>query len=143
MKSPGSNQVVLQGKLGHDDLYVFKGLPIVKSSTSDLVSSSLLSNNTISPTIHSVTTLASPTSHTLWHGRLGHANSQVVSHIIKLCNMNSSNKSVSKFCNACQLGKTHRIHAPPSSRIIKLKAHGASNAKDPKPQAHGVIDATC
>lgn len=50
----------------------------------------------------------------MWHRRLGHANSNTVKIVLDSCNISYQNKSAIDFCNACCLGKSHRIHAPAS-----------------------------
>lgn len=105
VKCQDSKKVLLVGKLESDGLYVFKGLPIAKCNKAILNSVSSCMNKASNPTIHSV--IASPNVDSLWHARLGHANAQAVSHVMKSCNMKSSNKNSLIFCTACQLGKSH------------------------------------
>lgn len=87
VKSRGSNRVVLEGTLEKDG--IFKGLPIARKHKTHLVlpTKHTTSFNFVSTNSLSVDTACnSRTTNTLslWHARLGHANSHVVSHVLKL-----------------------------------------------------------
>lgn len=109
--------MVLQGTLGIDGLYVFKGLPLVKrnKSRSSSATSDLSVTHSFSPALHTASAVVTDSPVSLWHARLGHAHLQVVTHVMKHCNIPSVNKHSLVFCNACQLGKSHILHAPPST----------------------------
>ncbi|RVW97157.1 Retrovirus-related Pol polyprotein from transposon TNT 1-94 [Vitis vinifera] len=52
---------------------------------------------------------ASPTSpFTLWHNRLGHPSSHIVSLVLNKCNLPHLNKIPSLICSACCMGKIHK-----------------------------------
>lgn len=105
VKSQGSNAILLRGLLGKDGLYCFQQLrmPVKpRSSVSCFVSEKSCSSNL---------------SFSLWHRRLGHANVKAIRHILDLCNISCCNKDLEEFCDACCLGKAHRIHAPPSETV--------------------------
>ena len=53
------------------------------------------------------------TSANIWHMRLGHPISNVLSQVLKFVNFIRSNKIVD-VCTACQYGKMHQISFPPS-----------------------------
>ena len=44
----------------------------------------------------------------LWHNRLGHATSNIVSKVMNACNVDSR-KYKSTVCSDCQLAKSHRL----------------------------------
>lgn len=107
VKSQVTNQVVLEGLLGADELYRFQHCHIVKESPCQ--SSALPS----SPSCNSITS----SSFMTWHARLGHAHSSAIKTVLHLCNIPFSNKIISDFCNACCLGKAHRLQSPASTSI--------------------------
>ena len=43
----------------------------------------------------------------LWHARLGHPNDHVMKIVLNHCNISHLNKSFTKFCFSCCMGKTH------------------------------------
>jgi len=47
--------------------------------------------------------------YSIWHSRLGHPYHEVLQSIIKLCNIQLPNNSLSDFCTTCCLGKVHRL----------------------------------
>lgn len=46
----------------------------------------------------------------VWHSRLGHASPTTIHKILELYNIQFKNKYFVEFCNACCLGKSHRLH---------------------------------
>lgn len=62
-------------------------------------------------------------SYTTWHRRLGHAHEAAIPTVLQLCNVSCPSKTVIDFRNACCLGKSHRVHAPPSHTIQSTGGH--------------------
>lgn len=117
VKSQVSRQVLLKGNLGHDGLYRFDNIHLLKSpcSASNLspMSSFMNSNNTAV-----LNTVVAPSStFGLWHSRLGHAHSNSVKAVLDLCKIPYQSKGILDLCVACCLGKSHRLHAPSSPRV--------------------------
>ncbi|KAH9723193.1 retrovirus-related pol polyprotein from transposon RE1 [Citrus sinensis] len=82
-------------------------------------------NNQTSPCLHTAAeSCISPNcmlSVSVLHQKLGHPNSKVLSHVINSCsafkNLNGSNFLDS--CDACKMGKMHRLHFPVSTTKTK------------------------
>lgn len=114
VKSQGSNQILLKGDLGSDGLYRFPNIQVTQAPASASVSpfqSIPASNNLVVASNNHVDT------YTTWHRRLGHAHENAIRSVLSLCNIPCSSKTVSDFCNACCLGKSHRLHAPLSNTV--------------------------
>ncbi|KAK4276114.1 hypothetical protein QN277_019103 [Acacia crassicarpa] len=62
----------------------------------------------------SFVTSSAVSSFRIWHNRLGHSSSPVVSHIMKLCNVFNNKNSSFDFCNSCCLAKSHKQPFPDS-----------------------------
>ena len=108
-----SGKVLLHGKL-KDGLYGIR-LPSVSSVSSRCQNkSSFLA--TIGQENKSVICFNSNLSSTqLWHFRLGHPSSLIQNKVFQQCKTPISiNTSCTNFCSSCQLGKVHRLYAPPS-----------------------------
>ena len=45
----------------------------------------------------------------IWHQRLGHPSSRVLSQVVSSCNLHVIMKSKLPFCIACKLGKSHAL----------------------------------
>lgn len=118
-KSQGSKEVLLRGTIGSDGLYCFLNIhfkeePSIRNNVKAISHNNCLLNAFVNNnTVNSVNSLTA-SSFSTWHNRLGHANSTAVTSALKLCNIPFVNKAVSDFCNACCLGKAHRLHAPSS-----------------------------
>lgn len=58
---------------------------------------------------------ASTSTYNVWHRIVGHPNSRIVTQVLQSCNMfiEISNS----ICNACQLGKSHKMPFPSSSTV--------------------------
>lgn len=126
VKSQVNHQVLLEGELSPDGLYVFPGLLQSASAPKPLNSnynSSGLAHTVsthLSSSISALTNTVSthkPHSYTLWHIRLGHPQSTTVQTVSKLCNIPIINKEAADFCIACCMGKAHRLPSSPSSLI--------------------------
>ncbi|KAG8493305.1 hypothetical protein CXB51_010827 [Gossypium anomalum] len=52
---------------------------------------------------------------TLWHNRLGHPSSSVVTTVLNNCGIVTNKKSLSHICIACQKGKSHKLPFPLST----------------------------
>ena len=68
----------------------------------------------------SVTTSSSFSVFDLWHKRLGHPTSKIVTQILNDNKIPFSTKSSSSICSACQLGKSHNLPFP-ISQIVYTK----------------------
>lgn len=53
----------------------------------------------------------------IWHQRLGHPSSAVVSQVLKSCNVRISKPNSGSFCRACELGKSHKLSLSSSLTI--------------------------
>lgn len=56
-------------------------------------------------------------SFSTWHRCLGHCHASSIKTVLDICKVSYQNKYVIDLCNACCLGKTHRLHFPPSYRV--------------------------
>ena len=126
MKDQATGEVVLQGSL-KDGLYQFqlkseitsqnslpscpaesllsiknpiKGGPVLSQSPAK---SPLALSSLSSPSIN----IESPVD--LWHRRLGHPSLQIVLKVLEQCNQTKAMKSTFHFCQACQMGKMHKL----------------------------------
>ncbi|KAL9443488.1 hypothetical protein AB3S75_016782 [Citrus x aurantiifolia] len=97
-------------------------IPINPLSMFSVVNSTLLNNAS------SLHTAANPCknsecllSTSVLHQRLGHPSSKILNHVIKACSsFKLDNKTKTfDFCDACQIGKMHKLHFPAS--VIKTK----------------------
>jgi histone deacetylase 1/2 len=50
-----------------------------------------------------------------WHRKLGHPSNNVLDKVLKICNVKTSPSDKFKFCEACQLGKSHLLPFKSSS----------------------------
>ncbi|XP_029127015.1 uncharacterized protein LOC109796422, partial [Cajanus cajan] len=103
VKSQVTNEILLQGVVGSDGLYSFSNLELQGPSV--LVSSSMASS--VDPAVSACPNAVSnstnankfsdvsltPSSHTLWHTRLGHPNSHVLKLVLNHCNIAPSNRN--------------------------------------------------
>ncbi|KAJ9552510.1 hypothetical protein OSB04_016555 [Centaurea solstitialis] len=48
-----------------------------------------------------------------WHHRLAHPHESILRRLISAYNLPMSTNKLLPICNACQLGKSHRLHLPP------------------------------
>ena len=111
VKDKFSGKVLLQGKL-EDGLYKvnFQGGPPISHQPGSFVAISGQKKN--SP--HCFVSDLSSTQ--LWHFRLGHPTSLILNKVFQQCNSSLSvNSSCTTFCSSCQLGKSHRLFASPST----------------------------
>ena len=53
----------------------------------------------------------------LWHNKLGHPSSAVVTHVLRTCNIPCSNKMTEELCTAYCIGKSHRLPSYPSDSV--------------------------
>lgn len=115
VKSQDTQEVLLQGKVGADGLYVFPSLqlhPPGSPLSSCFVTS--LSNNVVNESVSSI--VNTPSSQYKWHLRLGHPNANVMRFVFQHYKIPYSIKNDS-FCSACCIGKAHRLHAPSSTTV--------------------------
>ena len=107
MKDQASGRVLLQGIL-EDGLY--KVSSSVNTSPSLAVSSSLTSLSVLAtqPSFNHAQAFITQHNNTiLWHNRLGHPASNVITQVMRSCNLNFSN--FFDLCSSCQLAKSHRL----------------------------------
>jgi len=138
VKSQDSSKVLLRGILGHDGLYQFEHTnsfkttaPVSQNSNVNTVCNKVPDNSAsfhlgpstgfnfnnfqcnnvehLPSSSTSSSTQSFPSMYGIWHSRLGHPHHEVLQSIIKLCNIQLPNKSLSDFCTACCLGKVHRL----------------------------------
>ena len=86
-------------------------------------------NSTLSNNVSCLHTAANPCKNSecllstyVLHQRLGHPSSKILSHVIKACSsfkLDNKNKTFD-FCDACQIGKMHKLHFPTTA--IKTKS---------------------
>ena len=107
-------------------------------SSFPLSNCSFNSNNCISSiqsvnTVNNVQTQKS-VSIDIWHQRLGHPSSRVLSQVVSSCNLPIVMKSKLPFCTACKLGKSHALPFPLSdSQCTKPLELIHSNLWEPSP----------
>lgn len=121
VKSQVSNETLLARKV-KDGLYIFDtfnlthlspnykpqyNFVLLSSVTPHTNCMTLASNSDVPPT-------PSKCNLDLWHQRLGHCSIQTTCSVLKTCNILVSNKNMS-FCNACCLGKSHKLPFPSST----------------------------
>lgn len=119
VKSQVSKEILLIGTLGQDGLYCFKGHQVLKKSRPSQGSQRFPRQVALNNVAVAVTDVNHSTSFSLWHGRLGHANSNTVKIVLDICKVPFRNKNSLDFCNACCLGKSHRLHAPASTHTYQ------------------------
>jgi histone deacetylase 1/2 len=90
VKSQANDAILLQGQVGRDGLY--------ESAKSSSNSTHFSSINVVSSCTNK-TSLA-PSSHYLWHLRLGHPNDNAFKLVMQSCNFSVSNKDKLPFCIA-------------------------------------------
>ena len=137
MKSQETNEVLLQGSVGLDGLYIIPHLALKDSASatcllsnsnvdSAVTSVSSSSNTQISDSfvnaVSNVKTAPSTSSQTIWHLRLGHPNANVLRLVLNRCNIPIVNKTMFEFCAACYVGKSHRL--PLISNCIFCSSEG-------------------
>lgn len=115
VKCQVSNRVLLEGHLNSKGLYYFQPLKFLLSSSTVTPPSANTTIMSTTPAIAAESDFFS--TYTLWHRRLGHAHANAVRTILDLCKVSYQNKTVSDFCNACCLGKAHRLHSPLSNTL--------------------------
>lgn len=74
-------------------------------------------NKSVSRNPATVHTNVVSNSFVTWHNRLGHAHPNAVKNVLQLCNIPITNKMTNDFCNACCLGKSYKLYAPPSTTL--------------------------
>ena len=124
VKSQGTSEVLLQGKLGKDGLYCFEDF-LPASPDGSLSSSANKNTPNSSISVLSATASSSsvnkdevvPTLYDLWHCRLGHPHHEALKLALTSCNVSIPNKSNFTVCSACCLGKAHRLPSHPSTSI--------------------------
>lgn len=45
----------------------------------------------------------------VWHRRLGHTSKKILSQVLNSCKLSISLKNKVDFCDACQMGKSHKL----------------------------------
>ncbi|KAF7841251.1 Retrovirus-related Pol polyprotein from transposon TNT 1-94 [Senna tora] len=104
VKSQDTNQILLKGR-AKNGLYCFDDFQLLHhvSDPSAYIASTTLSSS-------------SPIEFGLWHSRLGHPSSKIVTSILKSCNIECKlNKDVTtSVCHSCCLGKNHALPFPSS-----------------------------
>ncbi|XLU25082.1 hypothetical protein S245_061148, partial [Arachis hypogaea] len=95
VKSQGTREVVIHGKVERG---MYKFLNFTPSNK----------------TAAFISAVSTPNPFLLWHNRLGHASNNVVSSVLKSCNIvaHSNNKNL---CDSCCIGKSHALPYPPST----------------------------
>ncbi|GAU11134.1 hypothetical protein TSUD_197580 [Trifolium subterraneum] len=133
VKSQGSGEILLEGNVGHDDLYQFKPFKFLTNTdaksninsnyASVLNKSPACSINSLS-TFNKIVVCNSALSidkldseFHRWHLRLDHAHNEVVQSVLQLCKIPHSNKATIHFCPSCCIGKSHRQFAPLSTTV--------------------------
>lgn len=119
VKSQDTKEVLLRGSVGPDGLYTF---PCLSMDTAKCSSPSIFftsPDSTINTIFPSCNNQMPSKSHNLWHQRLGHPNNHTLKLVLQHCNISTINKEkdISTFCNACCIGKAHRLHSPTSHTI--------------------------
>lgn len=117
VKSQASKEVLLKGKVGQDGLYHFPNLlqPSRKSAPAT-VSTPVNPTNLSSVSVVNIAS-TSDDSYSIWHSRLGHPSSEILKHVLKLCNISPINKTDLDFCSYCCIGKSHKLPSSPSNSV--------------------------
>jgi histone deacetylase 1/2 len=108
VKSQASDATLLKGHVGSDGLYEFPAVSLQSAKSSALPSLPSANNVSVCNKGHSL----APSSHYLWHLRLGHPNQHSFKLVMQQCNFTVNNKDSSHFCAACCMGKAHKLHSP-------------------------------
>ncbi|KAG8499008.1 hypothetical protein CXB51_005388 [Gossypium anomalum] len=87
----------------HNGLYRFDVSHAAPSKTSPRL---LDAHNFNSALLNSAQLTGSPL---LWHSRLGHPCNNVLSHVLRTCNIPIKRNSLPQVCPSCQLGKAHKL----------------------------------
>nr|KYP37003.1 Retrovirus-related Pol polyprotein from transposon TNT 1-94 [Cajanus cajan] len=118
VKSQVTNEVLVQGNVGSDGLYCFPNLQLQAAPSN---SSAFIVSNNSNIVVSDVDVLnnVKSSSHTLWHARLGHPNFHVQKLVSQQCNIPVVNKIDGFFCNACCMGKAHRLPSNLSNSVYK------------------------
>ncbi|KAG8488706.1 hypothetical protein CXB51_016682 [Gossypium anomalum] len=87
----------------HNGLYRFDVSHAAPSKTS---SRPLDAHNFNSALLNSAQLTGSPL---LWHSQLGHPCNNVLSHVLRTCNIPVKRNSLPQVCSSCQLGKAHKL----------------------------------
>ena len=125
VKDQATHTVLLMGKL-KDGFYVFDNTQIALQHGPGLTSQSSSTSQEHKPTVFassvsfpsSVSTDVPRTTSTtfdLWHNKLGHPSKKIVKVVLAKCNISYSNKVVPSLCQACCLGKLHKLPFPSSN----------------------------
>lgn len=118
VKSQVSKQVLLLGTLSNDGLYCFKDIQVLHSFDSRQCSRTLTTRAAANNVVASASSDANKcSSFSLWHGRLDHAHPNAIRTVMEICKIPYRTKTMLDFCNACCLGKSHRLHAPSSTHV--------------------------
>ncbi|RVW97735.1 Retrovirus-related Pol polyprotein from transposon RE1 [Vitis vinifera] len=102
VKDLHTKKVLAQGKL-ENGLYRF---PVLNSKKVAFVGA------TNSSTFYSHNSSIFDNKVKLWHHRLGHASTDIITHIMQSCNVSfekNKNSVCSTVCSSCQLAKSHRL----------------------------------
>lgn len=127
VKSQISKEVLLQGKVGQDGLYHF---PNLLHPPRKLAPATVSVHTPVNPTNLSFVSVnrmlnssfvniasSSDDSCSIWHSRLGHPSSEILKHVLKLCNISPINKTDLDFCSYCCIGKSHKLPSSPSNSV--------------------------
>ena len=128
VKDRSSKTVVLKGKL-HNGLYIFDKSQVNLKLRSTLPAQSIntlsTSNSSSSHVVNTYTVLLSDAKPTnmfeLWHRRLGHPSSRVVSKVLSLCNIHIPNNMTGSVCPACCYGKMYKYYMSLSNMKKRFK----------------------
>lgn len=127
MKCQTTSKVLLRGSLGGDGLDKFDSTPKFPSSQVLSVtkpkSSQQFRSSYIGPSLafniqcnNSCPNASTSSLYQIWHQKLGQHSHAVLKNLLQLCNIRIPNKKLIDFCNACCMGKVHRL--PSAASIV-------------------------
>ncbi|KAF7814697.1 Retrovirus-related Pol polyprotein from transposon TNT 1-94 [Senna tora] len=97
VKSQETNETLLKGSF-RNGLYCVDDLSLLHHQPQPHI------------TAHIASTQSTIKDFNVWHSRLGHPSSRVVSHVLSTCNISiPMNKTNNSTCHACCLGKSHTL----------------------------------
>ena len=115
VKTHSNSEVLLQGLLNKDGLYIFDSIQLNPSPEIAVNNISRVSTSFTSLVFTSAAAGFSP--YLIWHNMLGHSNHEALKTILQLYNIYVPHKYVLDFCSSCCLGKIHRLPSISSHTI--------------------------
>ena len=107
VKDLRTGRIIMDG-IEVNRMYKMGGLPISDQNKSQVTT----------PACFHIRNVAAPDSTlNLWHQRLGHPHVDAVKSTLRAADISCSSSSIFPFCQACQLGKAHKLPFTPSTTV--------------------------